>query len=278
MLGALIGGIATGVGNLIQQRKNRDIQKWNVNKTIQAQKDAAELEWNRGLEMWDKQNTYNSPEAQMERLRQAGLNPNMVYGSGTATATAAQATMPKYNAPRPQYEYAPMNFMSALGAYQDFAMKNAQIDTLEAQARLKGKEAQIWTEKDWFGDDGTITGESPMYHRMKAQLEKLDRENTLGRKMVPYQLEYAEGRNRNMDIQMGKILQDTEYTKLKNKWYETKMFGDMANQALRTIGGMIPSNVGKKAAGNLTTGSRGINQKTRTPAYNSTESWRQMGY
>lgn len=37
------------------------------------------------LEMWNKQNQYNSPAAQMQRLKDAGLNPNMIYNNGSAS-------------------------------------------------------------------------------------------------------------------------------------------------------------------------------------------------
>lgn len=42
------------------------------------------------LNMWDKTNAYNHPSAQMERLRNAGLNPNLVYG-GSSGGTAGTA-------------------------------------------------------------------------------------------------------------------------------------------------------------------------------------------
>ena len=34
-------------------------------------------------------NAYNDPSAQMERLKQAGLNPNLVYGGGATTTASA---------------------------------------------------------------------------------------------------------------------------------------------------------------------------------------------
>ena len=48
---------------------------------IQAQEDLAEStrEWNE--KMWNKTNEYNSPSAQLARLREAGLNPNLLYGN-----------------------------------------------------------------------------------------------------------------------------------------------------------------------------------------------------
>lgn len=41
--------------------------------------------WN--IAQWNRQNEYNSPTAQMERLREAGLNPNLIYGESTSGAT-----------------------------------------------------------------------------------------------------------------------------------------------------------------------------------------------
>ena len=51
------------------------------------------------INMWDKTNAYNDPKSQMERLRNAGLNPNMVYG-GSSGQTAGQANaLPGAKAP-----------------------------------------------------------------------------------------------------------------------------------------------------------------------------------
>lgn len=39
--------------------------------------------------MWNAQNAYNTPAAQMERLKEAGLNPALVYGSGSVVGNAS---------------------------------------------------------------------------------------------------------------------------------------------------------------------------------------------
>lgn len=43
---------------------------------------------NRNQKAWREANDYNSPRAQMDRLKAAGLNPNLVYGNGSAVNTA----------------------------------------------------------------------------------------------------------------------------------------------------------------------------------------------
>lgn len=44
---------------------------------------------NDALADWNMQNEYNSPAAQMLRLREAGLNPNLVYGNGGSVMQSA---------------------------------------------------------------------------------------------------------------------------------------------------------------------------------------------
>jgi len=43
---------------------------------------AIQQEYN--TQLWDRQNAYNTPQAQMERLQAAGLNPRLIYGGGSA--------------------------------------------------------------------------------------------------------------------------------------------------------------------------------------------------
>lgn len=54
---------------------------WNT----QQQKSLNKEAFNQNLKMWNMQNAYNDPVAQMQRLANAGLNPNLVYGGGNVT-------------------------------------------------------------------------------------------------------------------------------------------------------------------------------------------------
>lgn len=45
-------------------------------------KKLAEQQNQYNLDMWKMQADYNSPQAQMQRFREAGLNPNLIYGQG----------------------------------------------------------------------------------------------------------------------------------------------------------------------------------------------------
>lgn len=46
------------------------------------------------LHNWNRENEYNSPEAQMQRYLAAGLNPNLVYGAGASSGNAGNIGTP----------------------------------------------------------------------------------------------------------------------------------------------------------------------------------------
>lgn len=95
---------ATGIGGMLDNRWNRKNQKENVDRTIEANKAEAELKYQRDVDFWHMQNKYNSPEAQMERFKAAGLNPHLIYGSGTPGNASSPVN---YSPPNIQYAYAP---------------------------------------------------------------------------------------------------------------------------------------------------------------------------
>lgn len=82
------------------------------------------------LEWYERNKSYNAPAAQMQRLKEAGLNPNMMYGSGQGANTMQyNATQSAPNAM--SYKIDPVNILGTLGAYQDVQMKKAQVDNVK---------------------------------------------------------------------------------------------------------------------------------------------------
>lgn len=81
------------------------------------------------IKFWQMQNAYNTPKAQMERLKQAGLNPALIYGSGSAQTGIAGAVAPSKPAP-----YNVKNPVPAQALLLDAETKNIQARTLKTQA------------------------------------------------------------------------------------------------------------------------------------------------
>lgn len=85
-------GLTAGAGLLgsaLSSKSQRDSNKANMK--------LAEYQFEKNKEMWEAQNAYNHPLEQMNRLKDAGLNPNLVYGHGAVGNTSSPA--PKYEAP-----------------------------------------------------------------------------------------------------------------------------------------------------------------------------------
>lgn len=119
--GLIAGSIATSAGSSIAAGIGNK-------KRIQAAKDAATLANQRNIENWERQNAYNDPSAAMARLKAAGLNPNMVYGTGTATGGTAGA-VGGASAPVPNIQNIPIdmpNALSILGQHQNIQKAKAQ--------------------------------------------------------------------------------------------------------------------------------------------------------
>lgn len=135
-LGAL-GTILSPITQSITNKRAAATARENTDKTIRANKELAQFAYNKDVEMWERANKYNSPTAQMTRLKDAGLNPHLVYGSGTVAGNTSTST-PKYNTPDVEYKYksrdVPDVDLRTLGSYiQDATLKKAQIANLRQQ-------------------------------------------------------------------------------------------------------------------------------------------------
>ena len=99
VIGATIGAVAQG----FQNRANRKFQTRVNQQNMQYGTDMYNKQRQDALTDLTNANAYNSPEQQMNRLRQAGLNPNLVYGKGadntSAMVRSAQAQQGNAQAP-----------------------------------------------------------------------------------------------------------------------------------------------------------------------------------
>lgn len=122
---------------------------YNNERTISANKDMAEKAYANDLVMWERNNQYNAPSAQMARLKMAGLNPNLVYGNGSVVGNSS-GSIPKFNPPNIEYNYQAPNILGTLGSYLDLKAKQAQIDNTQAQTNAVNLQTAINTaSKDY---------------------------------------------------------------------------------------------------------------------------------
>lgn len=84
-------------------------------------------------QMWEYQNAYNTPEKQMQRLKDAGLNPALMYGQGT-TGNAQGAPQAQYNDLAPYSS--PAEHAQSVAAGVQMSLANAQKRNIESQTTL----------------------------------------------------------------------------------------------------------------------------------------------
>lgn len=134
----LLGGAINAWSTGRQNRKSRDFSREMYGR-----------QYADNVAFWNMQNEYNSPQAQMQRLKAAGLNPHLVYGgsSGGTAGTASPIKTPDVqNAQFKTPEWG--NAISSAGtgflnAMYDYDIKQAQLDNLRTDNTVKKQEALL---------------------------------------------------------------------------------------------------------------------------------------
>lgn len=140
MIGSILGGISSLTGSYAAYKGQKDTNKTNIRLAQEGRE--------HDVNMWNMQNAYNTPEMQMQRLKEAGLNPNLIYGSGQASTGNADAPKPAHVATTSN-ELASFNNNQAiqmLSQYNDWQIKKAQIQNIQEETTSKALQNQFMSE------------------------------------------------------------------------------------------------------------------------------------
>lgn len=127
-----IGSAVTGVFGLAGSALNYHFQNKLIDKQNQF-----------NLDMWNLQNEYNSPQAQMKRFEEAGLNPALMYSQGSAGNAP--------NAPIQSVPDAPdvsKDMRELAQAFNIEGLKTAIANRKKAQADAKN--AQVDADRNYY--------------------------------------------------------------------------------------------------------------------------------
>lgn len=206
--GALIsagGGLAQGLFGIGKGKRNE-----------QRNKRMMEYELKLNKQMFDYQNAYNLPKNQMMRLKNAGLNPALMYGQGT-TGNATNAPQTKYT----PTDVSTFDSSSLIGGIQQGAqmlLQKQQVDNLKAQEQ----ETQSRT----------------MLNTIEAAVKGGTKEEAKG--LIRYQLENAKQENKtriqnlaNMKITNGIL--NANRTKAQIEAEDARIKKEMNNFDLQTM-------------------------------------------
>lgn len=131
----LLGGM---IGAGTQASLNKSTQAWNERMYGRQLQD--------NIMLWNLQNEYNSPSAQMARFKAAGLNPNLIYGQTNTADAVRSSDVKSWNPTNPDFSFVGDSFKSGLTgmlAHADIEQKGAQTNNIRAQTAVAVEDAAL---------------------------------------------------------------------------------------------------------------------------------------
>lgn len=158
--------------------------------------------------LWQENNAYNSPQAQMARLKVAGLNPNLVYQNGGAVSPSDQLTPP-------DWQNSPISEFNNLG---EMAIQGASVDADIANKQALNEQIKADTAAQLVRNKYLSTKEKMSIAQTQASIfESGQRSSLLGaqfgltqQQITNSQLEYHEIGARIDKLKSEKFLNDKQ--------------------------------------------------------------------
>lgn len=231
-LGSIIGaGISTG-GQANLNKKNREFAKEQAEeqRAWSEKMYNAQNAWN--YEMWEKENAYNTPTEQVNRLREAGLNP-LYYGlDGTGNAGDISSAQPL------GYQRAEATGqLNPLANAQDVALRVAQIANIQADTAKKENENLTETQRrekliadianakqennNLLAQEGLTKAQREQIEKNNAYLDRLN-EATLAEKEADAKLKESQKKRIDELLEGEKILQAKTAEDFDYKWQKVR--------------------------------------------------------
>ena len=209
----VVGSIIDGITGIFNSSQNAKMSKRNTDRTIQANWDLANLKYRKDLEQWYRENEYNAPDEQMRRLRNAGLNPNLVYGTGTVTGNTTTSG-PRFDRPDVEYNYEPFQFPTnavsrGIQFIQENRLRDGQI--AETEERVKN----LVTQRDALKAKTESEIINQIYYKLRGKSAGL--KYKLDQSLFQTQLDYARENLRRLRREVS--LQDYKKISLLAKTY-----------------------------------------------------------
>lgn len=133
-IGAIGGAAISAIGNFFGNKSNQKASDRLFEKQAQFSREEriAQQKWIE--EMYARNNAYNTPAAQMERYKAAGLNPDLIYSQGDS----GNASFPE----APSQASTPTASVIPKNTYGDTAAIVAQTGLMTAQAKALESQAK----------------------------------------------------------------------------------------------------------------------------------------
>lgn len=232
---AAVIGAGTALAQGIARGGPKRQYKWNK----KAAEDANRI--NRENQQWimqqeralqEEQRRYDSPEAQMKRYLEAGLNPNMIYGSGSSAGQAFPihaAGVPGVNINAPQASYPDIggSFMAGMQQYAQTGLIQAKTDESLFKQALISVQTDIAKSNPMLDPSVAMWVSTSMQE--SARLKTLESRSWMTYESPDY-LKVTARVNAELDAAMQRVGLNTTDLAIKNKILESKEFENVVKE------------------------------------------------
>ena len=214
----VVGPVASAVGNVVSTNKanktNMAINRMNNDFNAAEAQKARDFQ----LDMWNRENAYNTASSQRQRLSEAGLNPYLMMSSGNAgIASSAGSSAPATAAPplsmqKQDFSGLTNSLSTALQLANQTKETNARVQNLQGQKSLFDAQAnQTLANIDWY--------------KLGDEYKKWSRETGLMRAGLQFQTDRQQLRNMEWSNNLVKtqhvsLLLDNESKGILNKYLD----------------------------------------------------------
>lgn len=190
---SMIASGASAGGGLVGGHLNRKFQERTNDRMIgwDAEKMSMSRQW--ALDDRNYENEWNSPKQQMQRLKEAGLSANLIYGNGNAVQSSSSTRQAQDGSPHIETPKFNENLLSEVfGQFFNLQRLQAETDNLKAQADVHNTEALL--KETQIGKTQADTELSKWDLTFKratagANIDKLNLENDKTRADIAYTLD-----------------------------------------------------------------------------------------
>lgn len=147
---------ATNAAN-VEKTNAANLQISRETNAVNKQMQDAQNAWN--LQQWNRENEYNSPASQVQRLKQAGINPAAVFGNGSISEASQLTSAPSHPAVAPQMQAAQAEayyeqpgvganlIANSLNGFAQARLANSQADKVGNDVSIASAQNQREAEK-----------------------------------------------------------------------------------------------------------------------------------
>lgn len=261
-VGQVASGIASSVTSAVTAKKTRQWQSKEAEKERQWQDEQTRrnIEYQKAKEAYDYEK-YNSPYARMQALKEAGLNPDLVYQSPTSSTMQESpvASPSSSSAPSAQNPDISSGFSQIGKGLDSLVRTRHELDNIDADTDLKkkkGQEAESITllngskvkltdsQSRWFKEDT---------ERISAQIKNLDADTSklnaqISEILANKRLLEASAEEKQQAVYEASTTFQVRYQLLKEQFKEEQAKAGISEKQLDFISRTLEDNIKKVVA------------------------------